>query len=314
MAGIDRREPGHSEPGGSIASKVERRIAALYASLDRNRLTRVPWAVIQTFSKAQGALLSGSMAYYTFLSVLPLLLVATFLVGLLSSWSPEIRAALVDAVEQVFPGVRGREVLRQLIETRTAFGIFAIIALAYGGGGFVGALTACLNRMWGVRTGRNPLGQKALNIGVVLLLGIVLLGSVAVSIWVAYVTRIAFGTASPLVPRIVELLAGPLSLFIVLLLVYRLLPARELSWRSQVPGAALGAVGIDLLKRGFTLWTQHSAGVGALPRSLVSAVLLLVWLGFFGQLILYGAALNVVRERMRNGLPPNPGAEGADTP
>jgi uncharacterized BrkB/YihY/UPF0761 family membrane protein len=35
----------------------------------------------------------------------------------------------------------------------------------------------------------------------------------------------------------------------------------------------------------------------------VSVVLLLVWLGFFGQLILYGAALNVVLDRRRNGLP-----------
>jgi uncharacterized BrkB/YihY/UPF0761 family membrane protein len=35
----------------------------------------------------------------------------------------------------------------------------------------------------------------------------------------------------------------------------------------------------------------------------VSVVLLLVWLGFFGQIILYGAALNVVLDRRRNGLP-----------
>jgi uncharacterized BrkB/YihY/UPF0761 family membrane protein len=31
--------------------------------------------------------------------------------------------------------------------------------------------------------------------------------------------------------------------------------------------------------------------------------LLLVWLGFFGQLILYGAALNVVLDRRRRGEP-----------
>jgi uncharacterized BrkB/YihY/UPF0761 family membrane protein len=31
--------------------------------------------------------------------------------------------------------------------------------------------------------------------------------------------------------------------------------------------------------------------------------LLLVWLGFFGQIILYGAALNVVLDRRRHGLP-----------
>jgi uncharacterized BrkB/YihY/UPF0761 family membrane protein len=41
--------------------------------------------------------------------------------------------------------------------------------------------------------------------------------------------------------------------------------------------------------------------------------LLLVWLGFFGQLILYGAALNVVLDRRRRGepiLPEPPGPPG----
>jgi uncharacterized BrkB/YihY/UPF0761 family membrane protein len=39
-------------------------------------------------------------------------------------------------------------------------------------------------------------------------------------------------------------------------------------------------------------------------------VLLLVWLGFFGHLILYGAAINVVRDRQQRGEPllPNPPA------
>jgi uncharacterized BrkB/YihY/UPF0761 family membrane protein len=89
----------------------------------------------------------------------------------------------------------------------------------------------------------------------------------------------------------------------VLLLLYRLLPARRHSWLSQVPGAVFGGVGFYLLKRGFDFWASHSAGIGALPRSLVSVTLLLVWLGFFGQLILYGAALNVVRDRRRRGEP-----------
>jgi uncharacterized BrkB/YihY/UPF0761 family membrane protein len=61
-----------------------------------------------------------------------------------------------------------------------------------------------------------------------------------------------------------------------------------------------------VLKRGFDFWARQSAGVGALPRSLVSVVLLLVWLGFFGQLILYGAALNVVLDRRHRGEPIHP--------
>ena len=116
------------------------------------------------------------------------------------------------------------------------------------------------------------------------------------------------------VVSLIEELAAPSSMAVVLLLLYRLLPARRHSWLSQVPGRAFGGVGFYVLKRGFDYWASHSAGISALPRSLVSVTLLLVWLGFFGQLILYGAALNVVLDRRRRAsrssrpAPTRPGA------
>jgi membrane protein len=103
--------------------------------------------------------------------------------------------------------------------------------------------------------------------------------------------------------RLFEEVAAPSSMALVLLLLYRLLPARRHSWPSQLPGAVFGGVGFYVLKRAFDFWAGHSAGIEALPGLLVSVVLLLVWLGFFGQLILYGAALNVVLDRRRHGLP-----------
>ena len=95
-------------------------------------------------------------------------------------------------------------------------------------------------------------------------------------------------------PHAVELLAAPISMLLLLLLLYRFLPARHLTWRSQLPGALLGTAGIEILKRGFAFWASHSTGIGALPRSFLSVVILLIWFGFFAQIVLYGAALNVV--------------------
>jgi YihY family inner membrane protein len=132
----------------------------------------------------------------------------------------------------------------------------------------------------------------------------VLLGSALLTVWVTATaqTTLDLAPTNPLI-RLIEELAAPSSMAMVLLLLYRLLPARSHSWASQVPGAVFGAVGFYLLKRAFDFWAGHSAGVAALPRSLVSVVLLLIWMGFFGQIILYGAALNVVLERRRRGLP-----------
>jgi membrane protein len=298
-------------------ARIEQAIGRLYRFLAGNRYTRFPWAVVQTFSRAEGSLLSGSMAYYTFLSLLPLLMVAAFVLATFANPEPDARATVAEALNQVFPGIGSEvfeDVIDQVIQNRAALGLFGLLSVAYAGSGFVGAMTACMNRMWQVPSGRNPVGQKIVNIVIVMLLGSVLLGSALLTIWVSATAQrtLNLGPTSSVISMIEEL-AGPASMLIVLLLLYRLLPARRHSWLSQVPGAVFGAVGFYVLKRAFDYWAAQSAGIGALPRSLVSVVLLLVWLGFFGQLILYGAALNVVLDRRLHGRPIMPEPPGPAT-
>jgi membrane protein len=297
---------------GRIESRIGRGIAWLYTFLGLNRMTRLPWAVFQTFSRAQGALLAGSMAYYTFLSLIPLLMVAAFVIGTLAKSNPQVSSAVSTAVGQLLPGIQGRDVVDQLVGARVAFGILGLLSVVYAGSGFVGAMTACMNRMWGVETGRNPVSQKALNILMVMLLSAVLLGSVGLTIWISYATRAMLGNQAGPLLRLTSSLASPLSMLALLLLLYRLLPARRHSLISQLPGAVLGAAGVELLKRGFAFWTERSAGVSAIPRSLLSVVLLLIWLGLFAQLVLYGAALNVVLDRRRHRLPLLPDPPGLE--
>jgi membrane protein len=315
--GMDKADAGPRGPHVHI----EQAIGRLYRFLSGNRWTRFPWAVIQTFSKAEGALLSGSMAYYTFLSLLPLLMVAAFVLATFASPEPDAKEAVAEALNQVFPGIGSEvfnEVINQVIANRAALGVFGLLSVAYAGSGFVGSMTACLNRMWRLPSGRNPVGQKIVNIMIVMLLGSILLGSALLTIWVSATARRTLDRFD--IPRtssvvsMIEELAAPASMLVVLLLLYRLLPARRHSWPSQVPGAIFGAIGFWVLKRAFDLWASNAAGIGALPRSLVSVTLLLVWLGFFGQLILYGAALNVVLDRRHRGEPilPEPPAPTDD--
>ena len=227
---------------------IEQAIGRLYRFLAGNRWTRFPWAVVQTFSKAEGALLSGSMAYYTFLSLLPLLMVAAFVIATFASPGPEAQAAVAEALNQAFPGVGTdvfKDVIDQVVANSAALGVFGLLSVAYAGSGFIGSMTACLNRMWQVPTGRNPVGQKLVNILIVMMLGTVLLGSALLTIWVSATAQrtLELQPTSPIISMIEEL-AGPASMLVVLLLLYRLLPARKHSWLSQVPGAVFGAVGL----------------------------------------------------------------------
>ena len=232
-----------AEPRGPEVH-IEQAIGRLYRFLAGNRYTRFPWAMIQTFSKAEGALLSGSMAYYTFLSLLPLLMVAAFVIATFASPEPEAQAAVAEALNQAFPGVGTdvfQDVIDQVVANSAALGVFGLLSVAYAGSGFVGSMTACMNRMWQVPSGRNPVGQKVVNILIVMMLGTVLLGSALLTIWVSATAQrtLELEATSPVISMIEEL-AGPTSMGIVLLLLYRFLPARKQSWLRQVPGAVFG--------------------------------------------------------------------------
>ncbi len=108
--------PDEERAMGRVQAGLDSVVARLYEWLAANRVTRLPWAVVQTFSRADGALLSGSMAYYTFLSILPLLLVAGFIAATLSSGSIHIRGALAGAIERIAPALEGPQILNQLID------------------------------------------------------------------------------------------------------------------------------------------------------------------------------------------------------
>src|SRR4029453_13946708 len=184
MAGMDKADAGPKGP----EVHIEQAIGRLYRFLGGNRWTRFPWAMVQTFSKAEGALLSGSMAYYTFLSLLPLLMVAAFVIATIADPDLEAPAAVAEALNQVFPGIGAdifKDVIDQVVQNSAALGVFGLLSVAYAGSGFIGSMTAFMNPMGQVPTGRNPVGQKLVNILIVMLLGTVLLGSALLTVWVS---------------------------------------------------------------------------------------------------------------------------------
>jgi hypothetical protein len=61
-------------------------------------------------------------------------------------------------------------------------------------------------------------------------LGTVLLASVGLTIWVAYLAPVALGNDSIPVATWIEPVVSPVALLLVLVLLYRVLPARALSW------------------------------------------------------------------------------------
>jgi membrane protein len=82
----------------------------------------------------------------------------------------------------------------------------------------------------------------------------------------------------------------------------RVLPNTKLPWRSLVPGALLGAIGLEILKvLGAYYVPKAVASSSQLYGSLGIVFAVLAWLLLFGRLVVYSAVLNVVRYETHQG-------------
>ena len=115
------------------------------------------------------------------------------------------------------------------------------------------------------------------------------------------VTLAAFVSIFPLV-LLVTAVVGFLVDLALWLWTLTVLTNRKVGWRGMLPGAVLGAVGLQVLRVAGSVYVPKAvASSSALygPLGVVFAVL--AWLLFFGRLVVYAAAVNVVRWEGRHG-------------
>lgn len=85
-------------------------------------------------------------------------------------------------------------------------------------------------------------------------------------------------------------------LFLVFLVLYRYLPNRRASLKSQVPGAFLTAVAWSVFSYLFSLYFTFFPDFSIMYGSLSTLILVMVWLYFCMNLLLYGAEINAYFE------------------
>ena len=231
--------------------------------------------------------LAASIAYYAFVSVLPLLVLATVVATTVGG--PSLRTAVVALAGRYLLPV-GRGLVGDALANTTGQGGVTLVGVAL-------LLWSSLKLFRGVDTafariyGTTPRGfLESVRAGVTSLVavgvgafgGIALIGAVAV---------LRLPVAS---------VVAPLLFFVVLLAalfpVYYVTPAVDLSPREAAPGALLGALGWALLGTAFALYAAVATTSGRFAvYGVLGAVLLLVtWFYLAGMVLLVGATLNAV--------------------
>lgn len=254
-----------------------------------------------------GPLLGAAVAFYTILSIGPLLLVVLACVrwalGDMAS-QHDLAHELAVFVEPEAAAWAGRLVaqLRQA-QAGASTGAFGSLLLLWGGTRLFAQLQAALHQLWQVRiettgVGRNILETvqaQLLAIAMVFLLGGLVVGALLLSS-LASMLRGALGDAlvgSEFVWSLATFGLSIVSLTGLFTLMFRVLPRATVDWRDAATGAALTATLLSAseMPLSYYLGTQ---GVPGLFGAASSFVMFLLWVYYAAQIFFFGAQFTLV--------------------
>jgi membrane protein len=291
----------------------------------RTRPMRAVLDVMRAYDQGGGGMLAGALAYFSFFSLVPALLLFVSLLGIIVEDSA-LRQDLIDGLVNQLDPIRdvATGVIDGLANSGRTGTIVGVIGLLWGASGFYGALQGAMQRMFPGPGGRDFFRTR-LNgvITVVLVLGVLVI-AVAVIFGLPFLTEWLDRRCTELTSLEVALVDGFCSVdfdrvsgaiaavgamgiaFGAVLTIYLVIPTdgpsfRQAFWPAVLVGLAIGGL-TTLFGWIAPLLVRHWLTLGILGSVFIS----LIWLNLVFQALIYGAAfarLRRDRDRLRDGSP-----------
>jgi uncharacterized BrkB/YihY/UPF0761 family membrane protein len=263
----------------------------------RHVLSSFAFGVVKKFGDDSAGNLAALIAYYGFLSIFPLLLVLTTLLGLFFAHDHALQTRIIHSAVGQFPIVgqqlAGKNGVRSLHSGSVIGLIVGLLGLVWGSFGVSQAAQRAMAEVWNIPMVNRPgfLPRLGRSTAFVALLGV----DVVVTTFLAGLVTIGHGA---LWFQILAALVG-LAVNIVLYAAgFRILTPKSIATRLLVAGAVLGGVGWTILQYGGTLLVGHTLRHASQTYGFFGSVLgLISFLYLAAELAVYAAEMNVVRAR-----------------
>jgi membrane protein len=262
--------------------------------------------------------LASSIAYHVLFSIFPLAIVAVGATSIVLH-ATGLQASLVDSIVATVPlSADGDRQLRELLLGATSraggLGLLAIVGLVYSASGMMTSLRFALNRAWDVEAVRPFLLGKLIDLGLVFLVATLGLCSLGLTIALRFVDKHAAASGLPGVGWLLWAvsIAVPLAVgFVVILFLYRAVPAAEVRVRDAWPAALLVAVLLVVGENLFALYVGNFANYNVVYGSLGAVIAFMFFVYLASDLFLLGAEMASewprVRSALERGETPQPG-------
>jgi len=253
--------------------------------------------------------MAAALAYYTTFSLGPLLIILIAVAGLV--FGPEAAQGQIVGKIDGLVGRQSAQAIQIVIDAanRPSSGVVAtvigIATLILGAAGAFAQLQDALNTIWEVqpKPGRGLMGtvkvrllpfMMVLGVGFLMLVSLLIsAGLVAVVSFFGKVTGI--GSAELMLQAAGFLLSfGAMTLLFAM--IYKVLPDATVKWRDVWLGAAFTALLLAVGTLAIGLYLGN-AGIGSAYGAAGSLVVLLLWIYYWAQLLLFGAEFTHVRAK-----------------
>ncbi|WP_405476249.1 YihY/virulence factor BrkB family protein [Paenarthrobacter ilicis] len=302
-----RQEWGQAKMSGAgLPAKAGAYVALFLARLNTNRAMRS----FQHYTRQHGPLLSAGIGFNMFFSVTGLLTTGFAIAGIVLGGNQALQNAVINSVASAAPGllkVNGGEGLvdPQSLLNPSGLGWTALIAAAVTIFVSLGWIASVREGIRGVNNAdpliRNPILQKLIDAGTLLLLGVLLVVSAGVSL--------VFGSAADWFMDLLSLdeaVAGPIAatvkIVVPLLLncataavLFRVASGLEFRRRALREGVILAGVGTTVLQF-FSTELLARSGNNPVLASFAIIIGLLIWFNLVSQVYLVSASWAAIRE------------------
>src|SRR4051812_31488954 len=253
------------------------------------------------WSEDKATKLAAALAFYTMLSIAPLLIICMKIAGKIfgaKAASGQISGYLTNTV-----GAKGAEAAQEMIKNASQQGsgviatIISVVVLILSASGVFGELQDSLNTIWEVKPkpNRGIMGiikdrffSMTLVLGVVFLLLVSLVASAAI----AGMTH-AIGIDHGFFWGAVEFVISLVVVTVLFGLIFRYLPDAKVQWSDVWVGAVLTAV-LFTVGKWILGWYLGRASTTSVYGAAGSMVALLLWVYYSSQILFFGAEFTQV--------------------
>ncbi len=253
-------------------------MANLIARITAWALQRKPVRAFLLYGERRGPMLADSVTYRTLFSVFAGVLLGFSIAGLVLSGNPELLQALVQSVNAVIPGLVGEDGLIDPSSIAIPMGltlttILSIIGLVGAAIGAIGSLRAAFRSLADTLTDdvffvwvllRNLLIAIGIGAAFAASAAITFLANAGIGVLSSWLGTSGEGPLTVISTRAVSLLLVFVLDAAAIAVLFRTLSGVKASWRTLVPGAFYGAIGLTVLQQLSSLFV---AGAGIQPAS-----------------------------------------------